>query len=254
MILIHRVSPFVLASALLIGMYFIIFVQKYPVAIAFSIVIFGMIVFARLLRFEIRTFQFWHFVLTPILFLVASLGMIFFLEQELVISGIAIASTALIVLYAEYVFQYIHIPSTYQPYSLEYLSLFLNLLTVFFLSSVGFGSILLLQTSLIAVCVVAFMCFAFVIYGTFWVSKAHDSKIKPYTYGGSILMTELFVAVSFLPSSFYTNAAIMTILFYVFIGLTRAHVLRTLSASVVKRYLIISGVLLIATLLSSQWL
>jgi len=254
MILLHRISPFVLLPVLLAGMYFIIFVQKYPVAIAIAMVVVGIFVFARLLSFEIRTFQFWHFVMTPILFLVASLGMIFFLEQELVILVIAITSTALVILYAEYVFQYLHLPSIYQPYSLEYLSLFLNLLTVFYLSSVGFGSILLLQTSLVAVSVVAFLCFAFVIYGTFWVSKAHESKIKPYTYGGSILMTEFFVSVSFLPSGFYTNAAIMTILFYVFIGLTRAHVLRTLSAPVVKRYLIISGVLLIATLLSSQWL
>ncbi len=254
MILIHRISPFVLAIMLSLGMYVIVFTSVQPVATAVAMIVCSLLLFGRLLQFEVRTFQFWNFVLTPVLFLVASLGMIFFLEQPSVIMMIAGLAVALILLYAEYVFQYIHLPATYQPYSLEYLSLFLNLLTVFFLSAVGFGLILLVQISLGIVSLFALFCFVFVIYGTFWVSKAHESKIKPYTLGGSILMTELFIAISFLPTSHFTSAALMTVLFYLFIGLTRAHVLRTLSTPIIKHYLITSSVLLLAILLSSQWL
>ncbi len=254
MILIHRISPFVLAIMLSLGMYVIVFTSVQPVATAVAMIVCSLLLFGRLLQFEVRTFQFWNFVLTPVLFLVASLGMIFFLEQPSVIMMIAGLAVALILLYAEYVFQYIHLPATYQPYSLEYLSLFLNLLTVFFLSAVGFGLILLVQISLGIVSLFALFCFVFVIYGTFWVSKAHESKIKPYTLGGSILMTELFIAISFLPTSYFTSAALMTVLFYLFIGLTRAHVLRTLSTPIIKHYLITSSVLLLAILLSSQWL
>lgn len=254
MILIHRISPFVLAIMLSLGMYVIVFTSVQPVATAVAMIVCSLLLFGRLLRFEVRTFQFWNFVLTPVLFLVASLGMIFFLEQPSVIMMIAGLAVALILLYAEYIFQYIHLPATYQPYSLEYLSLFLNLLTVFFLSAVGFGLILLVQISLGIVSLFALFCFVFVVYGTFWVSKAHESKIKPYTLGGSILMTELFIAISFLPTSYFTSAALMTVLFYLFIGLTRAHVLRTLSTPIIKHYLITSSVLLLAILLSSQWL
>lgn len=254
MILLHRLTPFVLAIVLALGMYETVVVQTNPVVFALATILLSTFLFARLLRFEIRTFAFWQFLLTPVLFLVASLGMIFFLEQLYFIQTVAVLAMALVVLYAEYVFQYMHIPATYQPYSLEYLSLFLNLLTVFFLSSIGFGSILLLQTPLFLVALVAFFLFLFVIYGTFWVSKAHESKIKPYAFSGAVLLTELFVAVSVLPSSYYTNAALLTILFYLFIGLTRAHVLRTLSSTVTKRYVTISGVLLLIVILSSQWL
>ncbi len=254
MILLHRITPFVLGLLLAVGMFFLVFGKIGHVSVAIAMVVIALILFARLLRFEIRTFQFWHFLLTPVLFLIASLSLIFFLEQDFIILLVAFIALLLIVLYAEYVFQFLHLPTMYQPYSLEYVSLVLHLLTIFSLSSVGFGSMLLLQAPLSVVAIVAFFCFVFVIYGTFWVSKAHESTMKPYTLGGSILMTELFVALSVLPSSYYTNAAIMTVLFYLFIGLTRAHVLRTLSSLVIKRYVIVSGILLLATILSSQWL
>jgi len=254
MILIHRISPFILALILALGMYVIVFTSFQPVGMALGMIVLSFFILARLLKFEVRTFQFWNFVLTPLLFLIASLGMIFFLEQSFTIWLIAGLSTALLLLYAEYVFQYIHLPATYQPYSLEYLSLLLNLLTVFFLSAVGFGLVLLVQISLGLVSIVALCCFIFLIYGTFWVSKAHESKMKPYTLGGSFLMTELFIAISFLPTSYFTSAALMTVLFYLFIGLTRAHVLRTLSTPMIKHYLITSSVLLLAIIFSSQWL
>ena len=254
MILLQRLTPFVLAAALIAGMYFILFPHAHPIGIACAMSFVSFFLFARLMRFEVRTFAFWNFVMTPVLFLIACLSMIFFLENVVVIYGVAVTAICLLVLYAEYLFQYIHLPLAYQPYSLEYLSLLSHLLTVFFLACVGFGSILLLQTPLVLVSIPAFFMFAFVIYGTFWVSKAHESKIKPYTYGGAALLTELFLALSYLPAGFYTLAALFTILFYLFIGLTRAHVLRTLSPAVTKRYLALSACLLIATILSSQWL
>lgn len=254
MIVLYRFIPFVLAIVLLAGMYALVFLKWLPVWTSVGMTFMSTLLLARLLRFEMRTPPFWNFLLTPILFLVSTLGMIFFLEREVAIIGVAVLSVGLLVLYAEYLFQFIHLPANYQPYSLEYISLLLNVLTIFLLSTVGFGSILLLQIPLLLAAIPAYAVFAFIIHQTFWVSKAHEAKIKPYTFGGSVLMTEFFVAVSFLPSGFYTNAAIMTILFYLFIGLTRAHVLRTLSSTVIKRYLVIGSLLLLTTIVSSQWL
>lgn len=156
-------------------------------------------------------------------------------------------------LFAEYIFQYTHLPSQYQPYSIEYLTLLLNVLTIFFLSSVAYGVHLLIQAPLWLLSAVFFLLSFFILYGTLWVSKADDRRSKPYALAGSILTTEFFVTLAFLPSSLYTNAALISLFFYLFLGLTRAQVHHKLTARVARRYLGIAAVLLLAILLSADW-
>jgi hypothetical protein len=254
MIILHRVTPFFLCLGLVYGLYLLLFSSLHPVMVAGAIGVFLLVLMARLLEWKVATYAFWHFAITSLLFAMSSVAMIFLAEQEMVRYVVAVLCIGLATLFSEYVFQYIHLPATYQPYSLEYLTLFLNTLSVFYITSVGFGAGLLLQTSLLLVSVILLPVFGFIIYGTLFVSKVDESRLKPYTVAVSFLLTQSFIVVSFLPSGFFTGAAFLTIIFYVLLGLTRAHVLRTLSQTVLKRYLTVGSLLLIATVLSTSWL
>lgn len=254
MILIHRLTPF--AIGLLTSVGFLALLQDWVhpmLSVVLSIILIGFL-YARLLHFQVRSFEFWYFLGIPILYLLASFGMLFLFEQAISSFLLSVLSVLFLVLFAEYVFQYTHLPSQYQPYSIEYLSLLLNVLTIFFVSSVAYGTNLLIQTSLWILSPIFFLLSLFILYGTLFVSKADPARSRPYAFAGSILTTEFFVTLAFLPSGLYTNAALITLFFYLFLGLTRAQVHHKLSASVVKRYLGVASVLFILILLSTDWL
>lgn len=254
MILLHRLTPFAIGIISALGFISLLNGWVYPMlSLGLSIIFVG-VFFARLLHWKVRTFQFWHFLGTPALYLVAAFGMIFLFEQPLTSTILAGISVLFLMLFAEYIFQFTHLPSQYQPFSIEYLTLLLNVLTIFFLSSVAFGLHLLVQTPLFLLSLSFFLFSLFILYGTLWVSKADDARAKPYALAGSILTTEFFVTLAFLPSGLYTNAALVTLFFYLFLGLTRAQVHHKLSATVVKRYVGVAIVLLVIILLSSDWL
>lgn len=253
MILIHRLTPFAIGLVATLGFASLLQAWLPAVVSAVTALILVALLFARLLHFRLRTFEFWYFLGIPILYLLASFGMAFLFEQTVSSLFLAVVSVLFLVLFAEYVFQYTHLPSQYQPYSIEYLSLLLNVLTVFFLSSVAYGTNLLIQTPLWLLAPIFFLLSLFILYGTLFVSKADPSRLKPYAFAGSILTTEFFVTLAFLPSGLYTNAALITVFFYLFLGLTRAQVHHKLSAAVVKRYVLISAILFIIILSSTDW-
>ena len=254
MILIHRVTPFAIGLLATFGFISLLQGWVHPMlSVALSIVLIAFL-YARLLHFHVRSFEFWYFLGIPILYLLASFGMVFLFEQPISSFSLAMLSLVFLVLFAEYVFQYTHLPSHYQPYSIEYLSLLLNVLKIFFVSSVAYGTNLLMQTSLWILTPIFFLLSLFILYGTLFVSKADPTRSRPYAFAGSILTTEFFVTLAFLPSGLYTNAALITLFFYVFLGLTRAQVHHKLSASVVKSYLGVACVLGILIVLSTDWL
>ncbi|MBI5370069.1 hypothetical protein HZA85_02700 [Candidatus Uhrbacteria bacterium] len=253
MILIHRVTPFAIGAIGALGFASLLEHWMAPqTSVLFTLVLMALL-FARLLVWRVRTFAFWHFFATPLLYLLAAFSMLFLFEGRMLSLILSVVSVILLVLFAEYLFQFTHLPSQYQPYSIEYLTLLLNILTIFSLSSFAYGAHLLIQFPLWILATGFFLFFWFVLYGTLWVSKAEDSGSRPYALAGAILTTEFFVTLSFLPSGLYTNASFITLFFYLFLGLTRAQVRHKLSSTVVKRYLIVAAILFAAVLVSSDW-
>lgn len=253
MILFHRLTPFAIGLISALGFASLFLSWTHPMAGLGLTVALVSFLYGRLLHFQARTFQFWHFLGTPILYLIASFGTVFLFERIAPSIAVATVSVLLLMLFAEYVFQYTHLPSQYQPFSIEYLSLLLNILTIFSLSAIAYGLNLLIQTPL-ALLVVFFLPLSFfILYGTLFVSKADGARSRPYALAGSILTTEFFITLAFLPSGLYTNAALITLFFYLFLGLTRAQVHNKLSASVVKRYVGTAVILLAVILLSTDW-
>ncbi len=254
MILIHRLTPFLLVLLVALGFASILY-SWLPVILTpvITVVLFSLLL-GRLLSWDIHSFQFWHFLGTPVLYLLSAFFALLFFEERGLIWALGGVSVFLIFLFSEFVFEFVHLPTKYQPNSLEYVSLILNILTIFFASTVGFGLRLLLNTPLVLLGIIFFALSLFLIYSTLWVSKVEFVRAKPYAIAGSILTTELFLALSYLPSGFYSNAAIITILFYAFLGLTRGQATHKLSKTVLRRYLLISLVLLIMIVATSKWL
>ena len=254
MILLYRITPFLIALVTLLGYGAFVFHVTHPfVALLFSFFCVSLL-FARLLKWRAQEFSFWFFLGIACLFFLSSFGMLFLFETLWVSIALSLVCAALLVLMSEFVFLYIHLPSQYQPFSLEHLTSLLNLLSIFFLSSFAFATRLLIQLPLALLAILFFFVTFFLVFGVLWVTKAESFRSRLYALFGAIVLTELFASLTFFPTGFYTNAAFMTIFFYVFFGLTRMEALHKLSREVVKRYVFTSILLVLFIGISSKWL
>ncbi len=253
MILIHRLSSFVIVMCLALGYGAAIFTSVHPLVILLGMFLVTALVLGRLQGWRLRTFSFWHLSGTPILLMLSSFGALLLIESTVLKIVLAGVVTILFGLFVEHLFSYLHVPVQYQPFTLEYLSQFFHILSVFFLATLGFGMSLFLQTPVWVLSLLFFLILLFIVYGTLWAGKIEPSRARPHAFAGAVIATEFFTALTFLPTGYYTNAAFLSLGVYVLLGLSRAHALHKLSGDVLKRYVILFFSLLLVIALTSQW-
>lgn len=253
MILLHRISSFVTTLIVALGFASLLFSWLSPLVTVFITMVLAVVVVARLAGWHIKTFQFWHLVGTPMLFVMTSFGPFFLLENWYSKVILAAVVVLLLFVFLEQVFNFVHLPINYQPFSLEYLSQLLHILSIFFLATFGFGLTVFLQAPLWALSSIFFVILFFIVYGTLWAGKVDPVRARSFAFAGALLTTQFFAVLSFLPVGFYTNAAFLALGTYIFLGLSRAHALHKLSKLVIKRYVTIFVVLTLVIAATSQW-
>ncbi len=256
MILLHRLTPFALAASLAGGFSILILAPRSLVLAGLLLLLVPALLLARLLSWEFKRPAFWVFLGVPLFLVVSAILFFLFLESPVGEWLLAFSVVAVVGLYAENLFNFYHLPSAYQAYSLEYLSLVSAIMSGFFFTAGANGAHLFLH-DLVPLWIPTIIVFFATLLSTlamFWVSKVGFETGKRYAIGGAILMTELFAVISFLPTSFVTNAAAFAVFLYVYLGLMRAHVLERLSPQVIRRYAITATILLAIIFISAKWL
>jgi hypothetical protein len=253
MILFVRTIPF------LIGTYTAVLLFSISVWPKFFLIMSGLVVtgiiygIGTLSGFGKNLDGWWHVTITPALFVISTIAFMMFVESGLLLILIPIIAGLFTFFFAEHLFRFVHIPSLYQPYALEHTSLVLHVASMFFLSTAFYGLQTFLQTPtwLLAICFFVFS--GLMVYETLWVSKVKDTKAVRVAAIGALIFTELFIVFSFLPTSFFVNAAASTLVFYVFLGIMRAFFLQRLSSVVLKRYTMIGVLLTLLLFVTARW-
>ncbi len=253
MILLHRLTPFVLGLLLAASFSLLVYFPAWAVQIMAVSLLLAALILARLNNWRITTYEFFSFVGTPWLLIASSYGLFLFFENSIAKIALAIVVSLGVFIYAEHLFSFVHLPARYRPNSLEHLSLLVNVLIVFFLAATFFGLVLFLQVPYWLLIWVFLGLNFFVVYNILWVSKIEHTRALVYALGGAIIISEFFLVLAYLPSSFYTSAAILATFFYVYQGICRAHLLEKLNRPVVMRYLTLGAVLLVLVFSSGQW-
>lgn len=253
MLIFHRITPFLLVLTLGLGACALVLRVASPVAIAFAMVFFTTVFLGRLLEWEVRQASFWMFLLGPLLFLASAIFALFFLESIIVSWIVVVLVVSVLGFFSEQLFQYLHTPSTYQPYALEHFSLNITVLTVFFLSASLLGLRVFLQIPLLLLFFVLFFCLFFLFMQTFWLSKIEGATLRWYAFSCALLVTEVCAAITLLPIGFWIGAALVMVVAYMLVGLVRARWLKKLSHTVIRRYVIVGSLLLLFILLTARW-
>ncbi len=254
MILLHRITPFVISLLSALGFGLLIWDPLHLKVAAVVCFILIPLLFGRLILWELRRPAFWVFLGTPSLLLLSALMFFLIIESQTGAWVMAITVTAALGLYAENLFAFYHLPSSYQAYSLEFLSLMCYMVSAFFFTGSAYMAQLFLELPLWIPAIATFLIVLLATVAVFWVSKIGFETGILFAVTGAVLMTEVYLSLSMLPTSFVTHAATFTVFWYVFLGISRAHVLEKLTPSVTRRYLAVGVVLLALIFGTATWI
>lgn len=252
--MLNRLTPIIASVGIFLGLelFFLKPNLIYFVAL-FLIVILGAatwkILGKRLLTAEAR----WLYLLTPLAFLASGVLFLLFLERPSAKHFLAAAISVFLGIFLENIFVYIHEHDKYQINSLENVSNYLNLTSIFLFNSSLFGFSVFLNTPLWQLSLISLLIFFILTVQTIWVNKI---EIKyswlPITVICLILF-ELFWAVAFLPTAFYVNGLILATAFYLMNNLMRLHLRGNLNKKIIRRYFLLCGFIIIIILATAQW-
>ncbi|MFH0853941.1 MAG: hypothetical protein V1891_00390 [bacterium] len=197
------------------------------------------------------------FMISPIFFILSSLFASIFLNNSIYKFIFFIAISYIIFLYLENLFAYFHAPAKYNIYSLENISGYINLASIFFISFGAYGIKVLFGMNIYWVVVLAIITFAIFFlfyYQMLWVNKISISETGKYFFATGLILMEIYLAIFLLPGSFYTAGAIFAIAYYVLMGIVRLKLLDKLDRKNIIKYLSIGSLMFLLLMITTRWM
>ena len=249
----NRIAP-IAASALIFFLFELIFVKPRAIVLLGSIipVIFFITIYYILgsnLKTPLARFK---FLITPTLFAWSALAFSLLVESALVRHILAFLVFIFLALFFESIITYVWRHETYIGYSLENLSAYALTLTVFLASTSLIGFYILLDLNLGLIATFAILMFFPVNFELFWISKLPMESSLRSAGVLTLIFLELFLVLALLPFHFIVSGAIITVLWYTAISISRAHLLGIFSRKMLSRHLILCGVLLLLLIITAQ--
>lgn len=202
---------------------------------------------------HITSQKFWRFVITPVLFSAGALIYLIFLKSELFKQVFLLGYVIMIWISLEVIFLRFNFRPKYQVHSLENIFTHLDIITIFLVSSGLYSLIAFLgfdlwtMLSILAVVVLALS------YQLVWTSDATIGSGWPFALVLTLTVSESFLAVSYLPTSVYVGAMMVSLSYYCVGGLSRNWFLGNRGGKVVRRYLVTGAILAVLVLVTAKW-
>ena len=207
----------------------------------------------QLCRRRLKSKKSWQIVLTPVLFFLGGLFFLIFLEENFLRQFFLLSLVAILWLYLKVVYLRFHLKTKYQLHSLENISTHISLIAVFLITSSLFSWHIFINIPTWILLLIFIPIILLINSQLTWVSDSNLKFSWPYIIVIAVVLSEIFLSVSFLPTSIYVNGLIVTLGYYLTAGLARNWLLGIKEDRVIKRYFIISLVILLIILLTAKW-
>lgn len=254
MILLRRIYSYSLPVLSALTFATLLMLGRDGLLIVLALTLILIVLIGTLLKWEWRRRPFWVFLSMPVFYHLSAIFLFAWLEQPLIQIILGLVVTFGMWLYGENIFTFYYQPASYQAYALEYLSLVLYVLSSFFFVSGAYATQLFLAWPVWLPALIIFWVVLVSTFGVLWVSKVEDQTAWLFSFIGALVLTELYIVLGLLPISFLANAAVFSIGLYLFLGLSRAHLLDKLTQTVIQRYAIVGSVLVLVIFATSHWL
>lgn len=196
--------------------------------------------------------RFWIFVTSPLLLVISQLLFVIFLQGFWFKRFVVLILSVILGIFLENLYIYHYQPAKYQKYSLANIANYFNLIIIFLFNASLFLLVIFLQFPFWLTIILNIFSTIILTYQIFWFSQLAFARTWPYVLGLSLISAELFWVLSFLPISVYNQALIITLVYYLTVGISRNQLLGIDEKKVIKRYLGIVLVCLIIILLTAK--
>lgn len=253
MLLFRRFVPFLSSLILVVSLeIWIIAPRAFPYIIPFVLVtlfcslwfLTGRLIMSR---------SFWDSALTPLMFIVSGL-LFFLLIDNLVVRQIFIGSVAVIYMLIQLnLFSFFHHSENYQPYALENMYGYVNIITFFLLCACTSGLTMFIGWQAWWFSPLILLIAIFIGTRTFSSYKIEWRVSRIYVFSIAILVAESFCVVSVLPTTYLFNASFPTLLYYLLLSVTKDRLRETYTPARMRIYVFVSLALFIVSILTTRW-
>ena len=202
---------------------------------------------------KILSKDFWNFLITPLFFLSSGFILLLFLESTIIkhifIFGLAVIYYLILFNLFSFKFK----SYKYQPYALENLFSYINLISAFLFYSSIFCFHLFFNISKLILLPIVFIFTLLLNYQSFWVNKIEFKRSIFFTSIISLIFLELFWAIFYLPTGYFVNAVILVVIYYIIVNISRDYLTDNIGKKQIKKYFYIGVSVLILTLATAQW-
>lgn len=202
---------------------------------------------------EIKIEKFWRFLITPVFFLASGILFLGFLEGVFIKQFFLFGLVTLLWAYLEILFLRFNFRPKYEPYSLENVTVHLNLLTIYLVTCGFYSLILFLSINFWGLFFIYILVNILITSQVIWASGVTLKVGWAYLLVIPLVLAEMFLAVSYLPTSIYVSGLIVTLTYYLISGLGRNWLLEIKNKEVILRYLILSIVIFFIILITAKW-
>lgn len=253
MLLIKRAIP-IISSLIFIALIEYIKPGAFSIYLSLTIIVLAVLGSIFLLAEKKLKNEAWALLISPLLFVVNAFLFFLFLEKGIIFHILTVMSGIFLFIFLENVFIYLYQPEKYQPYTLENISNYINLVTIFLASSNAISLITFLSMRFWLLGIPFFIIVFLLIFELLWASKITWESSKIYIIIISLILLQVFWAIKSLPTSFYVGGLIIASSYYILSGLTRYYLLNDLDKKVIIRHLIVGFGAIIISLGFAQWL
>lgn len=253
MILFRRLLPFFSTVAVFAVLELLLAYQRgYWLSLALVLVI-AVVPVGMIVQWRFADRDFWYFVLAPVCLVASTIFLLLFLSDRALAHALLAGSSLLFGWYVENLFLFHFHQDQYQPYALEHIMLYVNLLSVFFFFSSLFAARIFLNFS-------AFMQIGFALALTMffsiqilWSIKHEQRRSWALIFVMMLVLMEFFGVASILPTTFFVAGFLVAIPYYLMTNVMRHSLRATLTRGVVLRNAIIGGLAFVVTLAVAPW-
>jgi len=248
----HRILLFLIPIAWIVGMEV---VKKYYsswwiVGICFFVLLLAVNFFICKKKLNKN---FLHFLILPFCFSVSGFLFLIFLVNLTLYHVLVVLIALILYFLVKQYYLYFYFPLKYQPYSLESLSVYIIMAAIFFLFSSLFAARILLRFDLILLLLIMVVMLSLIVYYFYWINKISFNRSKIFIIITALIAAELFVAISYLPTSYYVNAFMITISLYLVLNLGKLFLLDLLNKRRIINHIVVATIALLAVILTARW-
>ena len=219
-----------------------------PIALTFVIVIVTFFV----VRGRVSLYHRIRMAVTPVVLILGAYGYLMLAETALLRYSITILTTVALFVYFERLRKLSSLQKS-EGGEFAHFSFALHVASSFFLFSFAYGLLHLVHPPVSLVASMVGVVLISVSFETMRRAGIKASHSVPIAFALAFLATELFVSISFLPTSYIVDSAVLTILFSLALQVTRDIMKDEGTSQVIRRQIFASFILIVLVLSTARW-